>query len=108
MFFSNIVPGPIAHTERPGQDLASIKTIHASIVQPVNENHEFVQELVRNCSYSLDSSIRAVEATRGKSLAAALDYLQSGTEFEDISNQLFEHQFFRLHSDDFEDIEIDE
>ena len=72
----------------------------------MNENHEFVQELSNNCGYSLELSIRAVESTRGKSLLAALNYLQSCTDSENMSNQIFEQQFCRLVSDEYEDMEV--
>ena len=69
----------------------NITKIHVSIIQPVNENHDFVKKLLSECGYSLEVAIMAVEATRGKSVGAAVEYITK-SQNEESSNQLTEHE----------------
>ncbi len=85
----------------------SIKKVHVPIIEKINETHEFVQELVNNCSYSLEMSIVAVEATRAKSLAAAIEYINAHCDNEDPSKQFIEQHLFRSYSDEFDDYDTE-
>ena len=85
----------------------NIKKIHATIIQQVDETHTFVQELVQKCSYPLDLSIKAVEATRAKSVIAALEYLQIQGDNEGSSEQFIKQQFLRNNSNDYEDYDTE-
>jgi len=82
----------------------NIKIENVPLIQKVTENHEYVQELVNNCGYSLELSIQAVEVTREKSVAAATEFIESLNDNEDSSKKFINQQYYRSDSSDYEDI----
>ena len=64
-----------------------------------------MQELVNNCGYPLELSIKAVEATREKSILAATEFIESLRDNEDSSKKFINQEYCRSDSSDYEDID---